>query len=94
MGYTSNATQLAGKTHSSGTADKIGLFVMIPVSLAFIAYDILYPEDEFEGQIPHYPYLHIKTRDKFPWGTDRGPFEVHRECAAVCAAAVLHFWQL
>jgi hypothetical protein len=77
-GYTSNAAKLMGKTHGSGTADKIGLMVMLPLSAAFVAYDLLYPEEEFEGKIPEYPYLKIRTRTKYPWGSDYGPFEVHR----------------
>jgi hypothetical protein len=105
MGYTSNASQIVGKTHGSGTGDKIGLFVMLPVSAGFIGYDIMYPEEEFEGKIPHYPYLHIRTRAKYPWGNDVGPFEHHRECARgrrdVDAAAArrvfvlpMHAWPL
>jgi hypothetical protein len=77
--YSTNVAALSGKTQGSGTADRIGLFVMIPLSAAFVGYDLLYPEEEFEGKIPHYPYLHIRTRDKYPWGNDRGPFEHHRE---------------
>lgn len=79
MGYTSVASQIAsGKGHGSGKADKIGLLIMLPVCAAFIGYDILYPEEEFEGQIPWYPYLRMRTRTKYPWGNDRGLFEHHR----------------
>jgi hypothetical protein len=35
-------------------------------------------QEEFEGEIPPYPYMRIRTRQTFPWGTDRGPFEVHQ----------------
>ncbi|GBF98112.1 hypothetical protein Rsub_10858 [Raphidocelis subcapitata] len=76
--YSVTPNQLAGKTHGSGTADKVGLFVMLPTCAAFVGYDLLYPEEEFEGKIPHYPYLHIRTRERYPWGDDRGPFEHHR----------------
>ena len=89
FGYTSQANQLVGKTHGSNTADKIGLFIMLPMSVGFISYDLMYPEEEFEGKIPHYPYLHIRTRDRYPWGNDRGPFEHHRECAGARAHAPL-----
>ncbi|KAI8465528.1 MAG: hypothetical protein J3K34DRAFT_84620 [Monoraphidium minutum] len=79
FGYTSQASQLAaGESHGSGKADKIGLLIMLPVCAGFVGYDLMYPEEEFEGKIPHYPYLHIKTRERFPWGNDRGPFEHHR----------------
>lgn len=35
-------------------------------------------QDEFEGEIPPYPYMRMRTRETFPWGTDRGLFEVHQ----------------
>lgn len=35
-------------------------------------------QDEFEGEIPPYPYMRIRTRETFPWGTDKGLFEVHQ----------------
>ncbi|KIZ00820.1 hypothetical protein MNEG_7143 [Monoraphidium neglectum] len=79
FGYTSQASQLAApKAHSSGKADKIGLLISLPLCAAFIIYDIVYPEDEFEGKIPWYPYMRIRTRSSYPWGNDTGPFENHR----------------
>lgn len=76
--YAQTPAQLAGKGVHSGKADKIGLFIMLPVCAGFIGYDLLYPEEEFEGQIPHYPYLKMRTRERYPWGNDRGLFEHHR----------------
>jgi hypothetical protein len=39
-------------------------------------------QEEFEGQIPPYPYMRMRTRQTFPWGTDRGLFEVHQHVPA------------
>lgn len=78
--YAHTANQITGKSHGSGKADQIGLMIMLPLAAGFIAYDVFYPEEEFEGQIPPYPYLRVRTRDSFPWGSDMGPFEHHRKC--------------
>lgn len=89
MAYSATPAQLMGKTaHGSGLADRIGMLVMLPLSAGFVAYDVLYPEEEFEGKLPEYPYLRIRTRETFPWRTDRGPFEHHREFAATGLAAL------
>jgi hypothetical protein len=35
-------------------------------------------QDEFEGEIPPYPYMRMRTRETFPWGSDLGLFEKHQ----------------
>ena len=37
-------------------------------------------KEEFEGEIPPYPYMRMRTRATHPWG-ERGLFEVHRHVA-------------
>jgi len=72
------AAQLAeGGGHKASAVDRIGLVVMLPACVVALAYDFVYPEEEFEGAIPNYPYLRMRTRDTFPWGSDRGLFEHH-----------------
>lgn len=62
--------------------DTIGVYTIAPLSVVVFIYDVfIHPEEEFEGQIPPYPYLRIRTRDSYPWGSDRGPFEVHQVIA-------------
>jgi len=72
------AAQLeAAKAEKSHTVDTIGFWVMLPVCAIALAYDFVYPEEEFEGAIPTYPYLRMRTRETFPWGGERGLFEHH-----------------
>lgn len=51
--------------------------------VTIITYDIFFScvvavQDEFEGEIPPYPYMRIRTRETFPWGNDQGLFEKHQ----------------
>ncbi len=61
---------------SSGTADYIGFFVTVPIAFGAIAMDIFYPPEEYEGHIPAYPYMRMRTRSMYPWGGN-GLFEHH-----------------
>eukprot|EP00882_Tetradesmus_deserticola_P001553 GHRQ01001676.1.p2 GENE.GHRQ01001676.1~~GHRQ01001676.1.p2 ORF type:complete len:103 (+),score=17.69 GHRQ01001676.1:190-498(+) len=67
----------AGKPKGS-LLDTLGLYTMAPLSVIVFIYDVfIHPEEEFEGMIPPYPYLRLRTRETHPWG-ERGLFEVHR----------------
>eukprot|EP00877_Chromochloris_zofingiensis_P000549 jgi/Chrzof1/10495/Cz05g00200.t1 len=78
-GYNVSAAQLeAGPKHGSETVDKIGVMVGLPAVGLYVLYDFLYPEEEFHGKIPPYPYLRLRTKETFPWGTENGMMEYHR----------------
>lgn len=49
---------------------------MLVVCTGFIARDTLYPEEDYEGILPPYPYLRIRSKE-FPWGED-GMLEFRR----------------
>ena len=76
-GPASTPAAIKGAKHGSGRGDLIGCLVSLPACVAIVAYDLLYPEVEFEGQIPAYPYMRMRTREAFPWG-ERGMLEYHR----------------
>jgi hypothetical protein len=73
----SSAKQVEGKAPSN-TVDRIGLFATTVACVGIVGYDLMYPEEEFEGAIPNYPYLRMRTRDSYPWGTSNGLFEYHQ----------------
>jgi hypothetical protein len=66
----------AGKPKGS-MVDTIGVYTVTPIAIGVFIYDVIYPEEEFEGEIPPYPYMRMRTRSSYPWG-ENGPFEVHR----------------
>eukprot|EP00878_Enallax_costatus_P000819 GHUV01000944.1.p1 GENE.GHUV01000944.1~~GHUV01000944.1.p1 ORF type:complete len:105 (+),score=18.11 GHUV01000944.1:155-469(+) len=67
----------ASKGHGS-MIDTIGVYTMTPLAVAVFIYDcFIHPEEEFEGEVPPYPYMRMRTRSEFPWG-ELGLFEVHR----------------
>jgi hypothetical protein len=76
-GPASTPAAIKGAKHSSGRADLIGCMLAAPACIGIVAYDLVYPEEEFEGQIPAYPYMRMRTREEFPWG-ERGMLEYHR----------------
>lgn len=43
------------------------------IALGAIVTDALYPEEEFHGKIPHYPYMRMRDAKPggFPWGECR-----------------------
>lgn len=52
-------------------------FLTPQVAIAAIVWDAMYPEQEFEGQVPAYPYMRIRSAKlTFPWGPD-GLMEHH-----------------
>jgi hypothetical protein len=58
--------------------EQYGLYVLLAISAGLIARDIIYPEHEFEGVIPPYPYMRIRDgKEQYPWGPD-GLFETKR----------------
>jgi hypothetical protein len=58
----------AGKPKGS-MIDTLGLYTFAPLSVGVFIYDVfIHPEDEFEGMIPPYPYLRIRTRETHPVG--------------------------
>eukprot|EP00879_Flechtneria_rotunda_P000920 GHRR01001048.1.p2 GENE.GHRR01001048.1~~GHRR01001048.1.p2 ORF type:complete len:103 (+),score=6.97 GHRR01001048.1:134-442(+) len=62
--------------------DTIGVYTMVPLAIGVFIYDVfIQPEDEFEGEVPPYPYMRIRTRSEFPWGPD-GLFEIHKHVAS------------
>jgi len=68
----------AGKPKGS-IVDTIGVWTVTPLAVGVFIYDMFIShEDEFEGEIPPYPYMRIRTRQTFPWGSDQGLFEVHQ----------------
>lgn len=80
-GMTTAAQLAAEAAKPTGSAiDSIGCIVVTPLALGVFAYDVIYPEEEFEGEIPPYPYMRMRTRATHPWG-ERGLFEVHRHVA-------------
>uniref|UniRef100_A0A383WJV4 Uncharacterized protein n=1 Tax=Tetradesmus obliquus TaxID=3088 RepID=A0A383WJV4_TETOB len=61
--------------------DQLGLYTMVPLSIGMFVYDVfIHPEEEFEGEIPPYPYMRLRTRETHPWG-EMGLFEIHRHVA-------------
>jgi hypothetical protein len=49
--------------------DQLGLYTVLPISIGMFVYDVfIHPEDEFEGKIPPYPYMRIRTRETHPVG--------------------------
>jgi hypothetical protein len=72
-----SAKAIDGKVPSN-TVDRIGLAITTALCVGFVGYDLMYPEEEFEGAIPNYPYLRMRTRDSYPWGTSNGLFEYHQ----------------
>ncbi|KAF8071296.1 hypothetical protein HT031_001379 [Scenedesmus sp. PABB004] len=81
-GMTTAAQLAAEEAKPKGSIiDTIGVYTAVPAALGVFVYDIfIHPEEEFEGEVPPYPYMRIRTRDTHPWG-ERGLFEVHRHVA-------------
>lgn len=49
--------------------DQLGLYTMVPLSIGMFVYDVfIHPEEEFEGEIPPYPYMRLRTRETHPVG--------------------------
>lgn len=74
------AAQIAADSAKGGGSkvDTIGVWTVAPLAVLLFVYDVwIHPEEEFEGEIPPYPYMRIRTRAEHPWG-ERGLFEVHR----------------
>jgi hypothetical protein len=58
----------AGKPKGS-TIDQLGLYTILPLSIGMFVYDVfIHPEEEFEGEIPPYPYMRMRTRETHPVG--------------------------
>jgi len=67
-----------GEHDSAIKKEQVGLYIMLSTCVAFIARDTLYPEEDYEGVLPPYPYLRIRTKETFPWGSEDGCLEFHR----------------
>lgn len=68
----------ASKPHGS-IVDTLGVYTVTPIAVAVFVYEMFIAhEEEFEGEIPPYPYMRIRTRQTFPWGSDQGLFEKHQ----------------
>jgi hypothetical protein len=75
------AAQLAADASKpkGSLVDTLGVFTVTPLAVGVFIYDIFIAhEDEFEGEIPPYPYMRMRTRETFPWGSDLGLFEKHQ----------------
>lgn len=79
-GMTTAAQLAADASKPKGSiVDTIGVYTITPLAVGVFIYDMFIAhEDEFEGEIPPYPYMRMRTRETFPWGTDKGLFEVHQ----------------
>lgn len=62
--------------------DTIGLYTTTPLAIGVFVYDcFIHPEEEFEGEVPPYPYMRLRlSKQDFPWG-ENGLFEIHRHVA-------------
>lgn len=56
--------------------ETLGLYIMLALCGIFIVRDTFYPEEEFEGVLPPYSYLRIRSKE-FPWG-ENGLLEFRR----------------
>jgi hypothetical protein len=77
-GFASAEVKQIGQHDSAIKKEQVGLWIMLATCVAFIARDTMYPEEDYEGVLPPYPYLRIRTKEKFPWGSEDGCLEFHR----------------